>query len=79
MHREVGKAQMGATWVLPRIDRAACTGCGDCVDVCRTSALAIQDRIVALVSPENCDYCTDCEAVCPVGAIPCPFEVLVIG
>ena len=68
---------MDATLVLPRIDRAVCTGCGDCVDVCHASALAIQDRIAVLVSPEDCDYCTDCEAVCAVGAIACPFEVVV--
>lgn len=47
------------------------------MDVCHASALAIQDRIAVLVSPEDCDYCTDCEAVCAVGAIACPFEVVV--
>jgi len=68
---------MDATLVPPRIDRAVCTGCGDCVDVCHANALAIQARIAVLVSPEDCDYCTDCETVCAVGAIACPFEVVV--
>jgi ferredoxin len=70
---------MDAALVLPRIDRAVCTGCGDCVGVCHTSALAIQDRVAVFVSPGGCDYCTDCEAVCAVSAITCPFQVLVLG
>ena len=49
------------------------------MDVCHASALAIQDRIAVFVSLEDCDYCTDCEAVCAVGAIACPFEVVVAG
>ena len=70
---------MDTSLVLPRIDRSACTGCGDCVDVCHASALAIQDRIAVFVNPEGCDYCTDCEAVCAVGSIACPLEVVVAG
>ena len=31
------------TW-LPIIDAETCTGCGDCVDVCPTNALALQDE-----------------------------------
>jgi ferredoxin len=70
---------MAPSLVLPKFDRAVCSGCGDCVDVCHARALAIQDRIAVLVSPGDCDYCTDCEAVCPVGAITCPFEVVAAG
>jgi len=33
---------------------------------------------VAVVGlPDRCDYCTDCELVCPEGAITCPFEVVI--
>ncbi len=69
---------MDATLVLPRIDRAVCTGCGDCVDVCHASALTIREQIALIENPDDCDYCTDCEAVCPVNAIACPFEVIAI-
>jgi ferredoxin len=31
------------------------------------------------VGGSDCDYCTECEAVCPVAAIACPFEVVVAG
>jgi NAD-dependent dihydropyrimidine dehydrogenase PreA subunit len=47
------------------------------VDVCHASALAIQDRMAVLVGPGDCDYCADCEAVCAMDAIACPFEVVV--
>jgi NAD-dependent dihydropyrimidine dehydrogenase PreA subunit len=67
---------MDATMVLPRIDHARCTGCADCVAACHRGALAIRASKAVLVNPDDCDYCTDCEAVCPVRAIACPFEVV---
>ncbi len=68
---------MDTQLVLPRIDHDRCIGCGDCMDVCRANALAIQELKAVIGSPGDCDYCTDCEAVCPVSAIACPFEVIV--
>lgn len=68
---------METTLALPRIDRGTCTGCGDCVDVCHASALALKDLKAVTVNPGDCDYCTECEAVCPVLAITCPFVVFV--
>ena len=70
---------MNTQLVLPRIDRNTCTACGDCVDVCQANALAIQELKATIVRAGDCDYCTDYEAVCPVSAITCPFEVVVAG
>ena len=70
---------MDATVVLPRLYRDLCTGCGDCVEVCHANALAIRELKVVIARAGDCDYCTDCEAVCPIGAIACPFEVVMIG
>ena len=70
---------MGTQLVFPKIDRNTCTGCGDCVDVCHANALAIQELKAVIQNPDLCDYCTDCEAVCPVCAITCPFEVVIAG
>jgi ferredoxin len=61
--------------LTPRIDRAICTGCGDCVIACPASAVDMTDRGPQVARPNDCTYCTECEAICPVGAISCPFEI----
>ena len=46
------------------IDRAACTECGKCVEVCRFDA--IHDFVV---DPIGCEGCAFCSRICPVNAI----------
>ena len=58
-----------AAALLPEIDAATCTGCGECVVVCPTDALAW---------PELCLYDGACEPVCPMSAIQLPY-VIVLG
>ena len=62
----------------PEIDLDKCTGCGDCVEQCPTKAVAVVDNKVAIVRLDNCDYCADCETFCLVGAIRCPFEIILV-
>ena len=38
---------------FPRLDRDLCTGCGDCIAVCPTGALALVDGKAALVFPDS--------------------------
>jgi electron transfer flavoprotein alpha subunit len=55
---------------MPRliIDKATCTGCGACIEVCPYDALSLEDD-VAVVN-EKCTFCGACvEDVCPVDAI----------
>ncbi len=60
----------------PWIDRGKCNGCGLCVNVCLQHGLEMVDNIVVIVEEVECDWCTQCEAVCATGAISCPFEIV---
>lgn len=70
---------MDTALVLPRIEREICTGRGDCIEVCHADALVVQNLKAVIIRPDACDYCTDCETVCPASAIACPLEVIIAG
>lgn len=63
---------------LPRIIEEKCTGCGRCVDVCPTNALARVGEVARLVRPEACTYCTICQDLCPENAIELPFVIVFV-
>ena len=50
------------------VDRDACTGCGNCVEICPVEAIEIQDE-KAVVNNDECVDCGSCESECPVEAI----------
>jgi Fe-S-cluster-containing hydrogenase component 2 len=50
------------------VDAARCTGCGACVEVCPTGAMALVDG-KARVDEETCIGCEACVDDCPEGAI----------
>ncbi len=62
---------------MPLVNREKCNGCGLCIRVCSCSALVLVDNIITVTETEECDWCTQCEAVCPTGAINCPFEIVI--
>ena len=64
---------------IPEIDLKACIGCRNCVDWCPAGVVGIVNGKAAIISPRDCSYCTDCERVCPVGAITCPFDIILVG
>jgi MinD superfamily P-loop ATPase len=68
---------MAAPLWLPQIEREICTGCGDCLLVCPTGALALQTNKAIVALPTACRYCADCELTCPAGAISLPYEIVV--
>ena len=62
---------------MPFIDREKCNGCGLCVSVCYCNAFVLVGDTIIVVETEECGWCTQCEAICPTGAISCPFEIVV--
>lgn len=62
---------------MPLIILEKCNGCGLCVIVCRCNALVLVNNVVTVVEVEDCGWCAQCEAVCPTGAISCPFEIVI--
>ncbi len=62
---------------MPLIDRNKCNGCGLCLGVCLCGALVLVDNCIAVIETEDCHWCTECEAICPTGAISCPFEIVI--
>lgn len=57
--------QMAAQMVGgPKVCPYACVGLGDCVDVCKFDALHIENGL-AVVDPDKCTACGQCEKVCP--------------
>ena len=61
---------------MPIIDQTKCNGCGLCISVCYCQALVLVNNVITVIETEECGWCTQCEAVCPTGAIRCPFEVV---
>lgn len=63
---------------MPDIDLELCTGCGGCVEFCPQQAVAVRDGKAMIIDSAACNYCADCEAACPAGAIKCPFEIILV-
>ena len=53
----------------PKLDLEKCTGCGDCINVCRFSAIEERDDGEITIDPISCEGCGVCSYICPVEAI----------
>lgn len=62
---------------MPVIDVEKCDGCGICVEVCHCNAIILVKGKATVIETELCGWCTVCEAVCPMGALTCPYEIII--
>jgi len=61
---------------IPSFDESKCNGCGLCVDVCSCHSFIFVETILRMIETTECDYCQQCEMVCPTGAISFSFEIV---
>lgn len=54
---------------MPKIDQETCKKCGECVDVCPTDVLEMDDDETIVANPADCIGCESCVSVCPEEAI----------
>jgi uncharacterized Fe-S center protein len=52
----------------PKVKRKNCVGCGDCIEHCSQSAIALQKE-KAMIDPKKCVGCGECILICPNQAI----------
>jgi formate hydrogenlyase subunit 6/NADH:ubiquinone oxidoreductase subunit I len=64
---------------IPFIAPERCTGCGLCVAICPTGALAMRDAVAVVAQPDVCAYTGHCELICPAQAITRPFQIISIS
>ena len=64
---------------MPRVDLEKCTGCGACVAACHCEAIILVEGKAVVIETLKCGWCTVCEAVCPVGALFCAYEIIIEG
>ena len=62
-------------FVLPEVDIAKCTACGECVKNCPAGAVRLEEGRAIFIASERCNYCGVCEDVCPEGAVTLYYEV----
>lgn len=51
------------------INKAKCTGCGTCADICPVQNIKLENRVPQPTSQEYCLNCGQCVSVCPTSAL----------
>ena len=62
---------------MPEVDLEKCNGCGICVTVCHCDAIVLVNGKATIIETRLCGWCAVCEVVCLVGAISCPYEIVI--
>lgn len=52
-----------------QLNKAACIGCGQCLDVCPHAVFALREKKAEIVDFDSCMECGACATNCPVDAV----------
>jgi len=69
LHPEIQESHSFSGGKRASLIQDKCTGCGECLDVCRFSAITESPDGEITIDPLSCEGCGVCHHVCPVEAI----------
>jgi len=49
-----------------KIEKAQCTGCGGCVNLCPDAAMSLTSKDIVVIDEKLCSECQICVKTCPV-------------
>jgi len=69
LHPEIQENHQFTGGMKARIEQEICTGCGQCLNTCRFSAISEKDGGEVIIDPISCEGCGVCSYICPEDAI----------
>lgn len=69
LHPEIQESHKFSGGKKARLITEKCTLCGECVDICRFSAISEKEDGEIIIDPISCEGCGVCSYICPVDAI----------
>ena len=69
LHPKIQETHKFSGGTKAKVDLEECTGCGECVNICRFSAIDQKDNGEITIDPISCEGCGICFHICPAEAI----------
>jgi MinD superfamily P-loop ATPase len=69
LHPEIQERHQFTAGMKARIEQENCTGCRQCLNICRFQAISEKDEGEVIIDPISCEGCGVCSYICPEEAI----------